>query len=39
MGTDGYLGVKRGMLRSVIEKMVRHCGDPVLISRTLNVAT
>jgi hypothetical protein len=31
--------VKRWVLGSVIEKVVRRCGDPVLINRALNVAS
>jgi len=33
MSTHGYSGVKRWMLGSVTEKVVRHCGDPVLLVR------
>jgi nucleotide-binding universal stress UspA family protein len=33
MCTHGYSGVKRWVLESVPEKVVRHCGDPVLVVR------
>ena len=33
MCTHGYSGVKRWVLGSVTEKVVRHCGDPVLVVR------
>lgn len=33
MGTHGYSGVKRWVLGSVTEKVVRHCDDPVLVIR------
>jgi nucleotide-binding universal stress UspA family protein len=33
MCSHGYSGVKRWMLGSVTETVVRHAGEPVLISR------
>jgi nucleotide-binding universal stress UspA family protein len=33
MCTHGYSGVKRWVLGSVTETVVRHCGDPVLVLR------
>lgn len=39
MCTHGHSGVKRWVLGSVTEKVVRHSGDPVLISRPPSGAT
>jgi nucleotide-binding universal stress UspA family protein len=35
MSSHGRSGVKRWVLGSVAEAVVRHCGDPVLINRPL----